>query len=79
MDILGNVVEEAGLGQELGEPDCICVPVPGTLTPSAADPEYIGQVQLTMVDEDGAPLTLSRGTYSTDSGSSCASAACSPW
>ncbi len=47
MDILGNVVEEAGLGQELGEPDCICVPVPGTLTPSAADPEYIGQVQLT--------------------------------
>ena len=77
MDILGNVVEEAGLGQELGEPDCICVPVPGTLTPSAADPEYIGQVQLTMVDEDGAPLTLSRGTYSTDSGSSCASAVCS--
>ena len=53
MDILGNVVEEAGLGQELGEPDCICVPVPGTLTPSAADPEYIGQVQLTMVDGYG--------------------------
>ncbi|SSW86609.1 Gamma-glutamyl-putrescine synthetase [Klebsiella pneumoniae] len=58
MDILGNVVEEAGLGQELGEPDCICVPVPGTLTPSAADPEYIGQVQLTMVDEDGAPFDV---------------------
>jgi gamma-glutamylputrescine synthase len=35
MDILGNVVEEAGLGQEMGEPDCTCVPVPGTLTPSA--------------------------------------------
>lgn len=58
MDILGNVVEEAGLGQELGEPDCVCVPVPGTLTPSAADPEYIGQVQLTMVDEDGAPFDV---------------------
>ncbi len=49
MDILGNVVEEAGLGQELGEPDHVCVPVPGTLTPSAADPEHIGQVLLTML------------------------------
>ncbi|VEC76819.1 Gamma-glutamyl-putrescine synthetase [Raoultella ornithinolytica] len=29
-DILGNVVEEAGLGQDMGEPDCTCVPVPGT-------------------------------------------------
>ncbi len=55
MDFLGNVVEEAGLGQELGEPDLFCVPVPGTLTPSAADPGIIGQVQLTMVDEDALP------------------------
>jgi gamma-glutamylputrescine synthase len=30
-------VEEAGLGQEMGEPDRSCIPVPGTLTPSAAD------------------------------------------
>ena len=42
MDILGNVVEETGLGQELGEPDRVCLPVPGSLTPSAADPEHIG-------------------------------------
>ncbi|STE86512.1 gamma-Glu-putrescine synthase [Escherichia coli] len=41
MDILGNVVEEAGLGQEMGEPDRTCVPVLGSLTPSAADPEFI--------------------------------------
>ena len=58
MDILGNVVEEAGLGQELGEPDRVCVPVPGTLTPSASDPEQIAQVQLTMLDEDGAPFDV---------------------
>uniref|UniRef100_UPI0035C6A4BF glutamine synthetase family protein n=1 Tax=Serratia quinivorans TaxID=137545 RepID=UPI0035C6A4BF len=58
MDILGNVVEEAGLGQELGEPDHICVPVLGTLTPSAADPQYIGQVLLTMLDEDGTPFDV---------------------
>ena len=42
-------------GQELGEPDRICLPVPGSLTPSAADPEHIGQVLLTMLDEDGTP------------------------
>ncbi|WP_411754295.1 glutamine synthetase family protein [Serratia sp. (in: enterobacteria)] len=58
MDILGNVVEEAGLGQELGEPDRICMPVPGTLTPSAADPQHIGQVLLTMLDEDGTPFDV---------------------
>jgi gamma-glutamylputrescine synthase len=58
MDILGNVVEEAGLGQELGEPDRRCVPVPGTLTPSAADPEFVGQMMLTMLDEDGAPFDV---------------------
>lgn len=33
MDILGNTVEEAGLGRALGEPDNICVPVEGTLIP----------------------------------------------
>ncbi|MEW7000725.1 hypothetical protein M5585_12165 [Serratia ureilytica] len=43
MDILGNVVEVTGLGQELGEPDRICLPVPGSLTPSAADPQHIGR------------------------------------
>ena len=58
MDILGNVVEEAGLGQELGEPDRVCIPVAGTLTPSAADPEHIGQVLLTMLDEDGTPFDV---------------------
>lgn len=62
MDILGSVVEEAGLGQELGEPDRICLPVPGTLTPSAADPENIAQLLLTMLDEDGTPLTLNPAT-----------------
>jgi len=58
MDILGNVVEEAGLGQELGEPDRICLPVPGTLSPSASDPEHIGQLLLTMLDEDGTPFDV---------------------
>ncbi|EKM5760824.1 glutamine synthetase family protein [Cronobacter turicensis] len=58
MDILGNVVEEAGLGQELGEPDRRCVPVAGSLVPSATDPEYLGQLLLTMQDEDGTPFDV---------------------
>lgn len=58
MDILGNVVEEAGLGQDLGEPDRRCVPVLGSLVPSATDPEYLGQLLLTMQDEDGTPFDV---------------------
>lgn len=58
MDILGNVVEEAGLGQELGEPDRVCMPVAGSLCPSAADPDNIGQVLLTMLDEEGTPFDV---------------------
>ncbi len=42
----------------MGEPDRTCVPVLGSLTPSAADPEFIGQMLLTMVDEDGAPFDV---------------------
>lgn len=58
MDILGNTVEEAGLGQALGEPDNICVPVEGTLIPSAADPQQLAQVLLTMRNQDGTPFDV---------------------
>lgn len=53
MDILGNVVEEVGLGQEMGELDCICVFVFGFLIFFVVDLEFIGQMFLIMVDEDG--------------------------
>ena len=58
MDILGNTVEEAGLGQALGEPDNICMPVEGTLMPSAADPLHLAQVLLTMCNQDGTPFDV---------------------
>lgn len=58
MDILGNTVEEAGLGQALGEPDNICHPVEGTLIPSAADPQHLAQVLLTMRNQDGTPFDV---------------------
>ncbi|MBD8511271.1 glutamine synthetase [Photobacterium sp. CAU 1568] len=55
LSIEGNVVEEAGLGEALGEPDHICYPVPGTLT-TTFNPE-VGQVMLTMMDESGSQPT----------------------
>nr|WP_193751031.1 glutamine synthetase family protein [Pantoea stewartii] len=58
MDILGNTVEEAGLGQSLGEPDNLCLPVHGTLVPSAADPQHIAQLLLTMCNQDGTPFDV---------------------
>ena len=58
MDILGNTVEEAGLGQTLGEPDNLCLPVESTLIPSAADPQHLAQVLLTMRNQDGTPFDV---------------------
>ena len=62
MDILGNTVEQAGLGA-LGEPDNICTPVEGTLVPAASDPDHIAQLLLTMRNQDGTPLTLNPEMY----------------
>ncbi|NDL62291.1 glutamine synthetase family protein [Acerihabitans arboris] len=58
INLYGNTVEEAGLGQEKGEPDHVCVPVAGTLVPSAADPDATAQLLLTMLDEDGTPFDV---------------------
>ena len=53
LDITGFTVEETGLGLDNGDPDYLCLPVPGTLIPSATDPEHLAQVMVTMQDEEG--------------------------
>lgn len=58
MDILGNTVEAAGLGQSMGEPDNICLPVADTLVPSATDPHHLAQILLTMRNQDGTPFDV---------------------
>ncbi|TKI05743.1 glutamine synthetase family protein [Martelella alba] len=58
INLYGQTVAEAGLGQEKGEPDHVCMPVAGTLIPSAADERHCGQLLLTMLDEDGAPFDV---------------------
>ncbi len=51
LDTKGNVVESAGLGEDLGEPDNLCFPISGTLMPTAK--EQVGQLLLCMMDESG--------------------------
>lgn len=58
MDLLGNVVEATGRGLEVGEPDLLCLPVSGTLVPTALDPQGLAQVLLSMVDEEGTPYSF---------------------
>ncbi len=58
INLYGHTVEEAGLGQEKGEPDHLCMPVAGTLLPSAADPTQVAQLMLTMLEEDGMPFDV---------------------
>ncbi|GAL31007.1 gamma-glutamyl-putrescine synthetase [Vibrio variabilis] len=50
LDTKGAVVESAGLGEDLGEPDNLCFPVSGTLLPTAK--EGTGQVLLSMMEDD---------------------------
>lgn len=58
MDFRGNVVEETGVGQDIGEPDLPCFPIADTLVPSANDPDNVAQLLLTMVTEDEQPFPL---------------------
>jgi glutamine synthetase len=51
-DILGNTVEETGLGYDIGDEDRICRPVPGSLKPVPWSPRPALQLMLQM--EDGA-------------------------
>lgn len=58
INLYGHTVEAAGLGQEKGEPDRVCMPVPGSLLPSPADPDVTAQLLLTMLDEDGSAFDV---------------------
>ncbi|KJY81770.1 gamma-glutamylputrescine synthetase [Vibrio galatheae] len=51
LDTCGNVVESAGLGEALGEPDNMCFPIPNSLMPTAKP--QVGQLLLSMMDDTG--------------------------
>ena len=56
LDTCGKTVEETGLGFESGDADFVCMPVPGTLTPTGWRAGAGAQLFLTMEDERGAPF-----------------------
>lgn len=57
MSLDGQVIEDTGLGYANGEPDYLCLPLLGTLQPSAFNPEKHAQVLLTMQDgHQGCPF-----------------------
>lgn len=58
MDILGDTVAEAGLGQISGEPDNLCLPIAETLIPCVSDPDHHAQLLLSMCDQDGTPFSI---------------------
>jgi glutamine synthetase len=56
LDVTGADVEDAGLLWEEGDADRICWPVPGTLKPVPWHSRPLGQLLLTMHNEDGTPF-----------------------
>jgi glutamine synthetase len=55
LDVLGGTVQETGLGFDEGDADRRCLPIDGTLVPVPwRDGEGIAQVQVSMIDHDGA-------------------------
>lgn len=45
-------------GETVAMPDLLCLPLAGSLKPSAADPAHCAQLQLTMQDTDGQPFAV---------------------
>lgn len=58
MSLNGQVVEESGFGKYIGEPDCLCLPVLGSLKPCADQPEHHAQLLLTMKSDDGSDCKI---------------------
>ena len=56
LDILGNTVEESGLGISSGDSDRICLPVPDSFSPIPWNSKPTAQLLLSMVEEDRSPF-----------------------
>jgi glutamine synthetase len=56
MNILGETIEECGLGLEVGEPDLVCKPVANTLHLASWHKRPTGQLLMSMYNKDGSPF-----------------------
>ncbi len=57
LDVTGHCADPCGRGISDGDPDGVCLPVPGTLVPTPWVSERAAQVLVTMSDGDGAPAS----------------------
>jgi glutamine synthetase len=58
LDVTGNCADPCGRGISDGDPDGICLPIPGTLVPTPWVGESAAQVLVTMAEQDGAPAMM---------------------
>ena len=56
LDINGDTIEETGLGIVQGDGDSTCVPIPKTLSTTPWHKQTMGQLLLTMVDDNNQPV-----------------------
>jgi glutamine synthetase len=54
LDVLGGTIQSTGLGFDEGDADRACLPVPGTLFPSPWLGPSVAQLQVQMLEHDGA-------------------------
>ena len=59
LDVTGHCADPCGRGISDGDPDGVCLPIPGTLVPAPWVGASAGQVLVSMRDGDGAPALLS--------------------
>ncbi len=56
MNVLGETIEECGLGQDIGEPDMVCKPIANTLHMASWHDRPIAQVFMSMFNHDDTPF-----------------------
>ncbi len=58
LDVTGHCADACGRGISDGDPDGLCLPIPGTLVPTPWVGESAGQVLVTMTEGDGVPAMM---------------------
>jgi glutamine synthetase len=58
LDVTGNCADPCGRGISDGDPDGLCLPIPGTLVPTPWAGASAAQVLVTMAEDDGQPAMV---------------------
>jgi len=58
LDVTGDCADPCGRGISDGDPDGVCLPIPGTLVPTPWAGETAAQTLVSMVEQDGTPAMM---------------------